>query len=68
MATTQAAEELLKSVVCWERCGVSWDGLAALEQETGGDDDGEDGDHDGEEAEAVVDCPGHDDVDLPIVR
>lgn len=40
VATTQAAEELLKSIVCWVRLSVGWDGLAALEQETEGNDDG----------------------------
>lgn len=46
-----SCEELLKSVVGW----MGWGGLASLEQDPEGDDDGEDGYHDGKEAEGVVD-------------
>ena len=68
MGVARAAEPLLKSAVGWVGLGLGWGGLASLKQDPEGDDDGEDGHHDGEEAEGVVRCPGHDDGDLPIVN
>ena len=68
MRVSRATKPLLKSVVGWVGLGLGWGGLASLEQDAEGDDDGEDGHHDGKETEGVVRCPGHDDGDLPIVN